>query len=166
LDWSWSDGGVLPAQLVERRASITLAERAWEALADRALSSEALLRAVNVDGGHPVTLKTLKPVLSRSPRIESTATGWRRAGARLEIVRKRDNGGVSSEASGTDNGADNDAATPEREHDNETDNTRAPDRSVVVVPSVEGQPTTVGTSFAERFAAQQAEAWASLDSRA
>jgi hypothetical protein len=176
LDWSWSEEGRLPLRLTERRAVVTLMDRAWDALASGAMTSEALLAAVNGDGGQPSTLTTLKPMLSKSRRFESTKAGWRRApvpgAVRLMPKAERgDNGRATGTAASDGNGDDNTAPVVVREGDNETDNADTTDRGVVGAPPLRGQQTTVGdpqdntftSTFGDRFAAQQTDAWAALD---
>jgi Bifunctional DNA primase/polymerase, N-terminal/Primase C terminal 1 (PriCT-1) len=163
IDWSWSETGTLPARLTERRAVVTLADRAWDALGDGPLRSEALLATVNDDGGQPTTLGSLKPILSRSPRFESTPDGWQRTPVRGAVRLKIGDNGTRAEAHVvSDNGTDNERTDHERDADNEPDNTLTTGRSVVSVPPLRGQLTTAQPTFDERFAELQATAWSTV----
>jgi len=173
FDWSWAtpDGDGLPSRLVERRATLTIADRAYEALAAGALSSDALLATINGDGGAPVTAQTLKPKLSRSARFASTSTGWQRAPIKgavklSDLPRTGVAGGGNGSPIAAPPVSGNGAATSVLTGGNGSGNEVATAEVLPLAPLYRGQRTTAaGTagSFADRFAAQRAAAWASLD---
>jgi len=138
VDWSWSETEVLPPTLIEKRAVLTVADRAWDALA-RPLTSEALLLSVNADGAKPTTLGSLKVMLSRSRRFVSTPAGWQRAPSGLIFSANEGANGDSSETGSEGaNGSANGNANRVLETANETANGTLTDRGVSSTPTLKG----------------------------
>jgi hypothetical protein len=78
IDWGWVEDG-LPSTLTETQRQVTIADRAYMALGNDALTTDEIVLRVNADGGALVSAHSMRTVLARSQFVHRDGDVWRRA---------------------------------------------------------------------------------------